>query len=89
MGCPPTFNFLSELLIILRSLCYGEGFYVLFFILLLISGFYCVLLYTYFNHGNSLYKFNINLETKLNDCLVLFSHSLLLIGFIFVLKYFL
>lgn len=51
MGCPPLFNFFSELFILLGSMAWGGLVMYFFIILLLGAGFYCVLMYTFFNHG--------------------------------------
>lgn len=51
IGFPPTFNFFSELLVVLRVFYSRYLILFLLFFIMLFSGFYRVMLYIFFNHG--------------------------------------
>lgn len=83
IGCPPTFNFFSELFIVINSLNFYALLYVCFIFLIIVGGFYCVLMYVYFNHGNVLLGHEKISFLYLIDYLSLVIHGGLLLLFLF------
>lgn len=73
IGCPPSFNFLSELILSLMILRYSFFSMVFVGILLLIGGIYRVYLFILITHGNFL---NVGIARTLNrrEYLVFFVH---------------
>lgn len=89
IGCPPSFNFFSEIFIILRLLNYRKLLFFVFFLTLIFGGFYCVFIYLYFNHGGVLirsYSFNF---LKMNDLVSLFYGAFLSFRFFIFSGFFL
>lgn len=72
MGCPPTFNFFSELLLILGVFCYRNFFIFFFTFLLLLRGFYRIILYIFFNHGGRKFWVISYLAFYLKNLLIIF-----------------
>lgn len=63
IACPPSFNFVSELIIVLSIMSYSYSSWIIVAILLFMRGVYRVFLFTRFNHGNFLNFQNIILVT--------------------------
>lgn len=71
MGFPPSFNFYSELLIVLRVFSFRYYYIFFIFFLMLFRGFYRVILYLFYNHGVK--KFMQNLTViSIKDMMVAF-----------------
>nr|YP_010963609.1 NADH dehydrogenase subunit 4 [Nondenticentrus paramelanicus]WKZ08092.1 NADH dehydrogenase subunit 4 [Nondenticentrus paramelanicus] len=82
MGCPPSINFMSELMIIISSISYFDfSFYYLFF-----SSFFCACfcfyLYSYSQHGNFSDSFSYT-NIFVSEFLLLFNHLYPLIVLLF------
>lgn len=85
IGFPPTFNFFSELSIILNVFLYRKWFLILFLFLMLVRGFYRVLLFLFFNHGGlKFYFFKFYFLTLKDFHLFIFSSNILLFFFMFI-----
>lgn len=82
IGFPPTFNFFSELFIIIRvfSYSYFMGFFIFF--IMLLAGFYSVILYLFFNHGEKKFFLSVSILT-MKDIMVVFLCLFYLFLFIF------
>jgi len=55
MGCPPTFNFISEILMMWGLFYVRYTFILVIFLLGFFVGVYCVYIYEFFNHGVMLF----------------------------------
>jgi len=80
---PPSFNFLSEILIFISCFNYRFSLLYLFSIILLISGFYSIYFFIIFNHGIISFKLILNFII-IREILILLSHTFPLF-FIFLL----
>lgn len=75
IGCPPTFNFISEILII-WGLIYVRYFFILMICLLgFFVGIYCIYIYEFFNHGMIIVNSDFFMLRHLENN-VIFLHSL-------------
>jgi NADH-ubiquinone oxidoreductase chain 4 len=83
--CPPTFNFISEILIILGVLNMRKRFMVIFIFYLFFTGVYCIFFYIFFNHGGQIKNIKSILLFS-NDFLILFGHRFPLIIFLLFVK---
>lgn len=83
IGCPPTFNFFSEIFIILRCVFLDYSFIVVFILVLFFSGVYCIYLYVFFNHGDKLANLINFSKNSLIDYSVALNHRIPLFLFIF------
>lgn len=79
MGCPPTFNFFSELFTIFSCILYRNFIFFIFFFIILLVGFYCISLLVSVFHGRASSIFIGGDFLKVVDLL----SSLLLLAFIF------
>lgn len=80
MRCPPTFNFFSEIYILLGNLSCRKSLMLLFSILLFLTGIYCVFFFVFFNHGLVKTR-DISFRLKVREFLILLSHSFPLLAF--------
>jgi len=74
MGCPPTFNFISEIFM-MWGLIYVS--YVFIFVICILGffvGVYCVYIYEFFNHGMMLMNSDFFVLRHLENS-VIFVHS--------------
>lgn len=89
MGCPPSFNFFSEILVLFSCLVYGQFFFLLFFFVILFVGFYCVIMLISPGHGEPfVVGFSSFVPLKLLDCCGSLLFSLGLFFFVFLLSIF-
>lgn len=89
MGCPPSFNFFSEVLVLFSCLVYGQFFFFLFFFVILFVGFYCVTILISPGHGEPLSRGSPLFTTfKVSDYCGSLFFSLGLFFFIFFLSIF-
>jgi NADH-ubiquinone oxidoreductase chain 4 len=87
MSCPPTMNFISELLIIIPILIVRSPYAFLFLaVLLIISGVYSVYLFININHGEYLFKYFFSI-IRIRDLLRFFIHRIPLILFVIFIQY--
>lgn len=84
MGCPPSFNFFSELIVILSCLIFSRLLYLLFFLLLLFVGFYCIIIIVSVAHGGNVSSLLSLNAIKLSDYCASIIFSFILIVFIFI-----
>lgn len=87
MGFPPSFNFFSELFIVIGVFSYGYVVSFFFFLIMLLRGFYRVMLYLYFNHGEKKFFLFCSLDS-LKDLIVCFLSLFYLFSFIFYISLF-
>lgn len=88
MGCPPTFNFFSEMLILLSVIPFFRIIFFSLFFILFIGGLFCVFFFVVFNHGGDLndsVKFGLD---TLAEYLIIGLHCYYLLMFIFFLSEF-
>lgn len=74
ISCPPSINFVSEIIIAISIISYNYFIVILFMIILIIRGIYSILLFVRPNHGKIIIIFS-NKESSLNNSLTLISHS--------------
>jgi len=87
ISCPPTFNFFSELIVILGSFFIGRLFIGVFSLMLFFTGVYCVFLYVFFNHGEGVTPQHKYFTGTCVDYLISISHSTPLLLFFFFYKF--
>lgn len=73
MGFPPTFSFFSELFIIVEVFSYSYFFLFFVFLIMLLRGFYRIMLYIFYNHGGKKFFFNFLLSSIKDNIVVLLS----------------
>lgn len=73
ISCPPSINFLSEIIIIISIFSYNYFRTLLLLIILIIRGIYSILLFTRANQGNQVFKYLFK-EISLNNNLILLAH---------------
>lgn len=85
IGCPPSFNFFSEIFIIIRIIRVGIRYVFIFCLFLFLRGVYCVFLYYLYNHGilkiNTIKYFNLSVLEQL----ILLSHCFPLLFYFIIL----
>lgn len=87
ISCPPTINFISELMIIIPIIIIRSPYSFLFLsILLIIRGVYSVYLFININHGEYIFKY-IFIITNLRDLLRFLLHRLPLLIFAIFIQY--
>lgn len=79
---PPTFNFFSELFLLVGSLWFNLGVMAFFFLIMLLVGFYSIIIFSYLNHGSFLVLVCYT-PLLLVDILIVFIHLYPLIFFFF------
>lgn len=84
IGFPPSFNFFSELFVVLSVFMCSHYLVFLIFILMLLGGFYRVLLYVSFNHGQKKFFFQNFFIPQKSLLLVFLSLFYLFAFFLFV-----
>jgi len=88
MSCPPTFNFTSEIIIILGSLSFDWSIKIIFFIILFIRGVYSIYFYVFFNHGFSLTRLSYFFGIRVRENIIFIIHSIPLIFYFFYVAIF-
>lgn len=84
IGCPPSFNFFSELLTVFPCFFYSHSLIMVFFFIMTTVGFYCVVLLVGLGHGSSLPSFiPCFIFLKLSDLLTSFILAVFLFIFVF------
>lgn len=69
IGFPPTFNFFSELFMVVRVFSYRLLIGIFIFVIMILGGFYSVILYLFYNHGEKKFFLNIYIA-RMKDILV-------------------
>lgn len=88
IGFPPTFNFFSEVIIMVGVFSYRNFLIIFFMFLLIIRGFYNILIYFFFNHGSGKnYLINFNLFS-IKNILSLYVFFVFLILFVLFINFF-
>nr|YP_010963635.1 NADH dehydrogenase subunit 4 [Tribulocentrus zhenbaensis]WKZ08118.1 NADH dehydrogenase subunit 4 [Tribulocentrus zhenbaensis] len=82
MGCPPSINFLSELMIIISSICYFDFSYYYLFFSSFFCACFCFYLYSYSQHGSFSDMFSYG-NIYASEFLLLFNHLYPLILLLF------
>jgi NADH-ubiquinone oxidoreductase chain 4 len=88
IGCPPTFNFFSEVFMLIRIVPFFRRLLLIFFFILFLGGLFCVFFFVVFNHGWDLkdtVKFGLD---TLGEFLVISLHCYYLLIFIFFISEF-
>lgn len=83
IGFPPSFNFFSEILIMVGSFYYRKILMFFFSFLLLLRGFYNIIIFFFFNHGSLRFYFSNFDLFNLKDIIVLYLFFIYLLFFIF------
>lgn len=87
MSCPPTANFVSELIIIISVISWGNVYvYLIVSILLMMRGVYSIYLFISINHGEFLYKYVFSM-VNIRDLFRFFSHRIPLLLFILFIQF--
>lgn len=82
IGFPPRFNFFSELVIVFNLIYFREIFFCVFFVLLMLRGFYNIIIYLYFNHGDIKVIFTKENFFNIKDFILFFVSLFILIFFV-------
>nr|YP_009692095.1 NADH dehydrogenase subunit 4 [Hypsauchenia hardwickii]QEG98429.1 NADH dehydrogenase subunit 4 [Hypsauchenia hardwickii] len=86
MGCPPSINFVSELLIFMSSLSYFDYSYIYFSLSSFICACFSFYLYSYSQHGSFSYLYSYS-DIKVSEFLLCICHlfPLILLLFMFII----
>lgn len=87
MGFPPTFNFFSEIIIMVGVFYYRNFIIFLFFFLLLVRGFYNIFIYLFLNHGGEKYMlFNLKVF-RVKNLMAFYIFFVYLLMFVFFINF--
>jgi len=83
IGCPPTFNFFSEIFMLVRIVPFFIRLLLIFFFILFLGGLFCVFFFIVFNHGGDLKDIVKFGSETLIEFLIIGLHCYYLLMFVF------